>query len=322
MAYPGIAENPHYYFQAKFDQLVRNIERVIRGKRHEVELALIPMLAGGHLLIDDVPGLGKTSLAKAVARSIEGKFQRVQFTADTLPGDITGFMILDEGKGRLSFREGPVFANVVLCDEVNRASPKAQSALLEVMEERQVSADGGPRPVPHPFMVVATQNPIDFAGTYPLLESQLDRFMMCIQLGYPDAMTEREILKQESFGPSADTIPAVMDTDELEGLIKTAQGVRVDDQVHDLIVRILRHTRAQGDDVRLGASPRAGIALVKAARVRAVSQGRHFVSPEDIDALAPAVLAHRIVLDGGAAFRGVKADQVVQQAVWDARSVR
>jgi MoxR-like ATPase len=321
MGYPG-PDNPYFKFQSHFELLVKNVEQVIRGKRREVELALTPMLAGGHLLIDDAPGLGKTSLAKAIAHSVRGTFQRVQFTADTLPVDITGFMILDQGKSDLSFRKGPVFANVVLCDEVNRASPKAQSALLEVMEERQVSADGVAYPVPHPFMVVATQNPIDFAGTYPLLESQLDRFMMCIQMGYPDPMAEREILKQESFRRSADTIRGVMDASNLEELIEIAQGVRVDDQLHDFIVRILRQTRAQGDHVRLGASPRAGIALVKAARVRAASRGHHFVSPEDIEALATAVLAHRIVLDGGATLRGIKADEVVLRAVHDARTVR
>ncbi|MFD8388309.1 AAA family ATPase [Streptomyces sp. NPDC059680] len=317
----GSHSEPYSQFADCFSTLAEHVGRVILGKRQEVELALIAMLAEGHLLIDDFPGLGKTSLAQAIARSVEGKFQRIQFTPDTLPSDITGTMILNENRSELVFRPGPVFANIVLCDEVNRASPKAQSALLEVMEERQVTADGDAMHVPWPFMVVATQNPVDFAGTYPLPESQLDRFMICMRIGYPDAATEREILKQESMRRSVDNMRKSVMGAQLKEMIDIARDVRVDDEIHDFVVRILGRTR-DSDSVRLGASPRAGIALIRAARVRAASQRRHFVAPQDVQVLAAPVLAHRLVLDSGAAYRDVTATEIVERAVNDARPTR
>ncbi|WP_406435705.1 MoxR family ATPase [Streptomyces sp. NBC_00631] len=317
----GPHSDPYGQFADGFSTLAEHVGRVILGKRQEIELALTAMLAEGHLLIDDFPGLGKTSLAQAVARSVEGKFQRIQFTPDILPSDITGSMILNESRSELVFRPGPVFANVVLCDEVNRASPKAQSALLEVMEERQVTADGEAVPVPRPFMVVATQNPVDFAGTYPLPESQLDRFMICMRIGYPDAATEREILKQESVRRSVDTLWETTMGARLKEMIEIAREVRVDDEIHDFVVRVLGRTR-DSDSVRLGASPRAGIALIRAARVRAASQRRHFVAPQDVQALAGPVLAHRLVLDSGAAYRDTTAEEIVERAVESARPTR
>ncbi|WP_427168810.1 AAA family ATPase (plasmid) [Streptomyces sp. C1-1] len=308
-------------FAASFNTLAEHVGRVILGKRQEIDLALTAMVAEGHLLIDDFPGLGKTSLAHALARSVEGKFQRIQFTPDTLPSDITGSMILDESRSGLVFRKGPVFANVVLCDEVNRASPKAQSALLEVMEERQVTPDGDPIDVPRPFMVVATQNPVDFAGTYPLLESQLDRFMICMRIGYPDAGTEREILKQQSLGRPVDDSQRAVSQAQLTEMINIARGVRVDDEIHEFVVRILGRTR-DDPSVRLGASPRAGIALIRAARVWAASRQRHFVAPQDVEFLATPVLAHRLMLDSSAAYHDVTATDVVKRAVHSARPSR
>lgn len=319
MTYAGGRDYDRYaQFGADFGTLADHIGRVILGKRPEVELALTAMLAEGHLLIDDFPGLGKTSLAQALACSVESTFRRIQFTPDILPSDITGSLVLNESRSEFTFRRGPVFANVVLCDEVNRASPKAQSALLEVMEERQVTVDGEALAVPRPFMVVATQNPVDFAGTYPLPESQLDRFLICMRIGYPDTETERDILKQESSGRSAPTLRHTLLRTHLEEMIKTARGVLVKDELYEFVVRILEHTRAN-EAVRLGASPRAGIALIRAARVRAASRERHFVAPEDVEALAAPVLAHRLVLDSAATLRDLTATQVVQRAVSSVR---
>ncbi|MGW1504969.1 AAA family ATPase [Streptomyces mirabilis] len=322
MTYAGGRDYDRYaQFGADFGTLADHIGRVILGKRPEVELALTAMLAEGHLLIDDFPGLGKTSLAQALACSVESTFRRIQFTPDILPSDITGSLVLNESRSEFVFRRGPVFANVVLCDEVNRASPKAQSALLEVMEERQVTVDGEAMAVPRPFMVVATQNPVDFAGTYPLPESQLDRFLICMRIGYPDTTTERDILKQESAGRSAPSLRHTLLRTHLEEMIQTARGVLVKDEIYDFVVRILEHTRVN-DSVRLGASPRAGIALIRAARVRAASRERHFVAPEDVETLAVPVLAHRLVLDSAATFRDLTATEVVQQAVTSVRPTR
>ncbi|MFG2463408.1 AAA family ATPase [Streptomyces sp. NPDC048523] len=301
-------------FAADFGMLADHIGRVILGKRKEIELALTALFAEGHLLIDDYPGLGKTSLAQAMARAVEGTFHRIQFTPDILPSDITGTQILNESRTEFTFRRGPVFANVVLCDEVNRASPKAQSALLEVMEEQQVTVAGVAMAVPRPFMVVATQNPVDFAGTYPLPESQLDRFLICMRIGYPDAETERNVLKQESSGRSAPALERVLLAHRLEEMIETARQVMVKDELYDFVVHVLDCTRAD-DRVRLGASPRAGIALIRAARVRAASLARHYVIPADVEALAVPVLAHRLVLDPSSEFNGVTAERVVQRAV-------
>ncbi|MDX3775962.1 AAA family ATPase [Streptomyces europaeiscabiei] len=308
-------------FAADFGMLADHIGRVILGKRKEVELALTALFAEGHLLIDDYPGLGKTSLAQAMARAVEGTFHRIQFTPDILPSDIIGSQILNESRSGFTFRQGPVFANVVLCDEVNRASPKAQSALLEVMEERQVTVAGDAMAVPRPFMVVATQNPVDFAGTYPLPESQLDRFLICMRIGYPDAETERNILRQESSGRSAPALQRILLAHRLEDMIETARQVMVKDEIYDFVVRLLDRTRAD-EEVRLGASPRAGIALIRAARVRAASLDRHYVIPADVEALAVPVLAHRLVLDHSAEFNGVTAELVVHRAVGTVRPSR
>ncbi|MGQ5640773.1 MULTISPECIES: AAA family ATPase [unclassified Streptomyces] len=322
MTYPNGRYSDRYaQFATGFTALVDHVERVVLGKRQQVELALTAMLAEGHLLIDDFPGLGKTSLAQAIARAVKGEFRRIQFTPDILPSDITGTLVLTGRGNEFTFRRGPVFANVVLCDEINRASPKAQSALLEVMEERQVTVDGSPEDVPRPFMVVATQNPIDFAGTFPLPESQLDRFMICMEIGYPDAETEREILKLGSEGRLADTTGHVLVEAQLQEMIATAQSVRVDDAIHSFVVRILTATRTH-ERVRLGASPRAGIALVRAARVRAASQERHYVTPEDVNVLAVPVLAHRLVLDSGAEFHELTPTDVVKKALLSARPAR
>jgi MoxR-like ATPase len=308
------------YLSTSFDlagrlaRLQANIEQVIRGKPEVVGLVLTCLLAEGHLLVEDVPGVGKTSLARALAASISGTWHRIQFTPDLLPSDVTGVTIYNQGTQRFELHKGPVFANIVLGDEINRASPKTQSALLEVMEERRVTVDGTPHAVPSPFIVLATQNPVDMDGTYPLPEAQIDRFLMRLQIGYPDHDAEVQVLVDEHGGRRVDDLQPVMTVVDVRELIDAARHVHVADSIHSYIVRLVSRTR-ELPEVRLGASPRASLALLRAARARTAMQGRDYVTPEDAKQLAVAVLAHRIILTTEADLRGATGADVIRQAV-------
>ena len=299
-------------FAKRFHALAANIERVIRGKRQVVELAIICLFSEGHLLVEDVPGVGKTTLARCLAASIDATWHRVQFTPDLLPSDITGTTIYNQHANAFEFHPGPVFANVVLGDEINRASPKTQSALLEVMEERRVTVDGRPNPVPRPFMVIATQNPIDMDGTYALPEAQLDRFLMRVSMGYPDQAAEVSVLKGEGF--QVEQLPTVISLEEVSWLVETATRVHVAPSLYDYIAQVSAASRAAGD-LRLGASPRGSVALLRAARVLALSDGRAFATPEDVRALAVPVLAHRLMLTPEAELRGRTAAEVIHDVL-------
>lgn len=291
-----------------------NVERVIKGKSEAVSQALICLLAEGHLLIEDVPGLGKTMLARAVAGSIDAEYRRIQFTPDLLPSDVTGVSIFNQGSRTFEFHEGPVFANVVLADEINRASPKTQSALLEVMEERRVTVDGLPRPVPRPFLVIATQNPIELEGTYRLPEAQLDRFLLRMEMGPPDVATEVEILRTHAEVNPIDQLKPVIGVDEVAAMIRTAATIHVSDGVLEYAARIAAATRA-APDLRLGASPRGTLNLVRAARVLAAAQARTYVTPDDVRDLAIPVLAHRLILAPEAELQGRQEAEVLVNAM-------
>jgi MoxR-like ATPase len=293
-----------------------NVERVVVGKRYEIELALAALLARGHILIEDVPGVGKTVLAKALARSFGGTFKRIQFTPDLLPSDVTGVSIYNQRSSQFEFRPGPVFANVVLADEINRATPKTQSALLEAMEERQVSADGETRGLAEPFVVLATQNPIEYEGTFPLPEAQLDRFMIRIALGYPSRTEELRILDQSTETADGrhqvEALPRVVALEELGQLQVAARAVYVDAQVREYVVSIVTATREHAE-IYLGASPRGSLALFHLAQAWALLRGRDYVLPDDVKALAEATLAHRLILAPGARVKNVSARTIVAE---------
>jgi MoxR-like ATPase len=281
-------------FHSHANEILRVIETVIDGKREAVEMALTALLAEGHLLIEDVPGVGKTMLARALAKSVGCTVNRVQFTPDLLPSDITGVSVYDQSERRFEFKPGPIFANIVIGDEINRASPKTQSALLESMEEAQVTVDGGTYRLPSPFTVIATQNPVEMEGTYPLPEAQRDRFMIRISMGYPDEDAELAMLRTRELSSPLDSVTPVVSTEQLLDMIHKVRTVFVSRAVEQYAVAIAQATRRDAE-LRLGASPRATLQLVRAAKARAALNGRDFVLPDDLDALAIAVLGHRLL---------------------------
>jgi MoxR-like ATPase len=302
----------HTSFGALFDALLANVEQVIQGKREPVRLALVCLFAEGHLLIEDVPGVGKTSMAKALARSIDGTWSRIQFTPDLLPSDVTGVSVWNRVANEFEFRPGGVFADVVLADEINRASPKTQSALLEAMEERQVTVDTQTYGLPRPFMVIATQNPIELEGTYPLPEAQLDRFLMRIQMGYPNHDAERAILDTHGSHASVEELAPVTSAAEVVAAAHAVAEIHVADNLKAYIVDLVTATR-QHRDLALGVSPRGALSLQRAARALAASIGRDYVVPDDIKRLAVAVLEHRLLLAPDAQLRGAAPGDVVRE---------
>ena len=294
-----------------FAALLHNVERVIQGKSDQVRLALLCLLAEGHLLIEDVPGVGKTSLAKAISRSIAGTWHRIQFTPDLLPSDVLGVSVWNRASATFEFRPGGVFANVVLADEINRASPKTQSALLEAMEERQVTVDAHTYALPRPFVVIATQNPVELEGTYPLPEAQLDRFLMRIPMGYPDRRAEVAILETQGGGQHrADELEPVTTADAVSIATAAINHVHVAPALAEYIVDLVAATRSR-TDLLLGVSPRGALALQRAARALAASEGREYTVPDDVRWLAPAVLEHRLILSPDAELHGVSQADVV-----------
>jgi MoxR-like ATPase len=301
-------------FAQMFHALGGNIEQVIRGKRDEVELALICLFSEGHLLVEDVPGVGKTTLARSISASVKARWNRIQFTPDLMPSDVTGVSIFNQGDNAFEFHAGPIFANIVVADEINRGSPKTQSALLEVMEEHRVTADGRTHQVPRPFMVIATQNPVDMDGTYPLPEAQLDRFLMRISMGYPDHASETALLAGAPTGVMLDQMRPVADHGDIARMIEFATRIHVAGPIYDYVVRVVATTRGH-QDLRLGASPRASLALLRAAKVRAAAAGRAYVLPEDIKALATPVIAHRLIITPDAELRGRGAADVVAEVL-------
>jgi MoxR-like ATPase len=301
-------------FSAYFDRIAEAVEYVIQGKHEAVRLCVVALFAEGHVLIEDVPGVGKTMLAKALARSLGCTFRRIQFTPDLLPTDITGVRIWARQGGRAEFHPGPVFAQVVLADEINRASPKTQAALLESMEERQVTMDGHTYALERPFMVVATQNPIEHEGTYPLPEAELDRFLMRVRIGYPDPQAEFDVLSVHGQPGRLESVEPVISAANVRKLVDLGHSVHVADSIKEYIVDVLTGTR-EHDQAYLGASPRAGLMLQRAARVLAGADGRDYVVPDDIKDLAVPVLAHRIITTPDAQLSGVGAEAIVADVV-------
>ena len=302
------------WFSDTFASIVRNIERVILGKTEAIRLSVTCMLAEGHLLLEDFPGTGKTTLARSIAQTVQGNHSRIQFTPDLLPSDVTGVTIFDQQSSSFEFHQGPIFAAIVLADEINRASPKTQSALLEVMEEHRVTVDGVSYEVGTPFMVIATQNPIEQAGTYRLPEAQLDRFLMKTTLGYPDRQTSLRILTTGGSRPQSAALAPIITTAAIAEMSQLGQSVHVEPSVLDYIARLVEATRT-AEHVRLGVSIRGGLAIARSARVWAASLGRHYVVPDDVKILAIPCLAHRIVLDPESEFNGVTAIDVMVKII-------
>jgi MoxR-like ATPase len=301
--------------KTQISAVIDNIERAIYGKRDVIKLSVAGFLARGHMLIEDVPGIGKTTLARALARSINCSFARIQFTSDLLPSDITGVSVLDEHSRDFEFRSGPIFANVVLADEINRTTPKTQSALLEAMNERQVSIDNITYPLPRPFVVLATQNPVEYEGTYPLPESQLDRFTLRLRIGYPEKLDEVRILHRKGGADPVEEMQPVLSAEDVIALQSLVHEVKVDDSLVDYVMAVVRETR-QHPDIELGVSPRGTMAFYRTAQAYALVDGRDYVMPDDIKGLAVAVLSHRIILKSRRKLTGTAtetAEKVVRE---------
>jgi MoxR-like ATPase len=294
------------------ERLIQNVERVIFGKRDVIELTVICLLCQGHLLIEDVPGVGKTMLAKALARSLGGSFKRIQFTPDMLPSDVTGNSIYNQKTGEFEFRPGPIMAQIVLADEINRATPKTQAALLEAMEERQVTVDGVTYRLGPPFLVLATQNPIEYEGTFPLPEAQLDRFLMRVSLGYPSPEQEMAILDAQQFSHPIEKLGQVTTIEEVVAMQEALKSVYADKLIKEYIVTLVDATRHH-PDVYLGASPRGALTLFRTAQARAAIHSRDYVIPDDVKALAPATLGHRIIISPAARLRGTVASDILDE---------
>lgn len=292
----------------------QNLAKVIYGKKDKLDLVVLALTAGGHVLIDDIPGVGKTTLARALAKSVKGKFSRIQFTPDLLPSDITGISIFNQKEGFFHFNAGPLFANIVLADEINRASPRTQSALLEGMSEEQVTVDGVSHKLPSPFMVLATQNPIEYHGTYPLPEAQLDRFMLQIDLGYLSQDEEKELILNRKHEDPVESIDAVITLEELQHLREFVDTVKMEGSISEYLLNIVLATRSHSQ-VRLGVSTRGSLLFARVVRARAMLEGRDYVIPEDVKELAAFVLAHRLLLNSKAQHGGVAARDIITQIV-------
>ncbi len=277
------------------NDIINNIEKVIKGKRSAVTMAVVALLGRGHLLIEDVPGVGKTVLAKSLAKTVEGEFKRIQFTPDLLPSDVTGLNVFNQKKGDFEFNRGPIFANIILADEINRTSPRTQASLLEAMEEHQTTSDGVTYKLPEPFFVIATQNPLEYHGTYPLPENQLDRFFISLKIGYPGAMIEREILQLHLKNDSIEMLQPVLNTDELNKIIELIQTIKIEKSLQEYAVEIVRQTRKHSS-LLLGASPRGTLALVRCSQALALIYRREYIIPDDIKKAARAVLPHRLMI--------------------------
>lgn len=296
------------------DELIQNIERVIVGKRAVVRLIVVGLLSKGHVLIEDVPGVGKTMLARSLARSLGCSFGRIQFTPDMLPSDVTGVSVYNQATREFEFQPGPIIAQVVLADEINRATPKTQSALLEVMEERQITVDGVTHPMPQPFIVLATQNPIEYEGTYSLPEAQLDRFLLRIRLGYPDTSDEVEILNRQQFRHPIEDLEPIITSEAILEAQEAIKSVYVSPAVKEYIVSVVNRTRSH-ESIYLGASPRGSLTLYRAGQARAALGGRDYVLPDDVKALAPYVLPHRMIVSPGARLRDLKTEDVIEDVL-------
>jgi MoxR-like ATPase len=296
------------------ERLVENLARVVHAPADTLRLIVLALVAEGHVIVEDFPGVGKTMLAKSLARSLDLDFSRIQFTPDLLPSDVTGVNVFNQRTNEFEFRSGPVFANVLLVDEINRASPKTQSALLEAMQESQVTIDGESYTLDRPFMVIATQNPIEYEGTYPLPEAQLDRFSMKLSLGYPQLADEARMLNEQTTEPPLDSLAPVATLTEVTAAIEEARSLFVEESLNRYVVALLRHTRGSSR-LALGASPRSGIALLRVAKARALAEGRDYVLPDDVKAIARPVLAHRLILAPEARSAGLTAEEIVGEAV-------
>ena len=299
------------------ESIIQNLEQVIVGKTQSLELVVIGLLCQGHVLIEDVPGVGKTMLARSLAKSLDLTFNRIQFTPDMLPSDVTGVSIFNQQNREFEFRAGPIMGQIILADEVNRATPKTQAALLEAMEEHQVTVDGVTHPLPKPFMVLATQNPIEYEGTFPLPEAQLDRFLLRVRMGYPTPSEEIRILNGQQLRHPIDALKPIVKVTELLNAIEAIRKIYVSPAIERYIVDLVGRTRQSGD-VYLGASPRGSLSLFRASQARAALQGRDFVLPDDIKALAISVLGHRIIVSPAARLRELSADRIVQEVIYNA----